>query len=915
MISIRLCPVRRSEPLPPLPWHPLDADAISRLFLPDVAALGGPLAAPLAGLRLEIETSAPAVLLAGLQLRGPDGRVIWALDPMDATIKAALATDGGTGLRIAPILVPDGVLLLPSALQASFDLPIPAEILANRAAGAEFNLTARLWDAEAALSGAAREVAALTRQTQTLSNRLHQVEQESRYLRGRIAAIEASTSWALTAPLRALKERRIVPALKRRLRSFLLRQPFGDLLLRLHAKLSRPRTVAGPALDLADAKARFRAEKLDALETFLASGERLTLPRSDAPLVTILLVLWNQAELSYACLQALAAETAIPVEILIADNASTDRTAELLGRIDGATLLRNSENLGFLRAVNQAAKAARGEHLLLLNNDAVMRPGALRAALETLTSAPNIGAVGGRIVLLNGRLQEAGSLIWRNGACLGYGRNFAPEAGEVMFRRDVDYCSGAFLLFRRDLFLEMGGFDDRFAPAYYEETDFCVRLWERGLRVVYDPRAVIDHFEFGSSEKSEQALALQQKNQRLFAEKHRDFLARQRDADPSQSLAARIHPGAAKVERVLVLDDRVPLPPLGAGYPRACHLLHAMAASGRQVTTYPIHRPEESWDAIRDWLPPTVEVMVGHGKGGLEAFLKSRKGFYDTVIVSRPHNMLLLRALMKADPGLLGNARLIYDAEAIFAGREKHRARVLGLTDEMKRADRAIDEEVALAGAARRIVTVSPIEAAYYTARGYSDVHVLGHGISPKPTPRPFAERHDLLFVGLLAPDGSPNVDSLLWFGQKIMPLLRPLLPEGVELQAVGRRDAASLDALAGTGVRLVGSVADLTPVYDRARVFVAPTRFAGGIPHKIHEAAAFGLPTVTTSLLAEQLGWTPGEDILTADTPEDFAQKVAALYHDEALWQQVRTNALARLAADCDPGRFEQAVETLLAF
>lgn len=913
MNAVRLHPLRRGDALAPLPWQPLEA-APGQFVLPTIAALGGPLAPPLTGLRLEIDTPEPALLLRALRLMGTDGACLWTLDPMDPAVKAALCDHDSQGLHVPPLPGREGLLLLVASPQITIDLPVPAEILTHRSAGARLSLEIAPCPADVALLGAAREIAALHRQTRALTNRLHQGEEEGRYLHSRIAAIEASTSWRLTAPLRAIKTRQVLPALKRRLRAFLLRQPFGDLLLRLHARLARRRAATEPAQDLADAKARFRAEKLQALDQFLASGDRLVLPRAEAPLVTILLVLWNQAELSYACLAALATETTIPVEILIADNASTDRTADLLARIDGANILRNSDNLGFLRAVNQAAAAARGEHLLLLNNDAVMRPGALRAALETLTAAPDIGAVGGRIVLLNGRLQEAGSLIWRNGACLGYGRNLPPDAGEVMFRRDVDYCSGAFLLFRRDLFREMGGFDDRFAPAYYEETDFCVRLWQRGLRVVYEPQAVIDHFEFGSSEKSGAALALQQKNQRLFLEKHRAFLAGQAEADPANLLAARSRATTPRAERVLVLDDRVPLPPLGAGFPRACHLLHAMVASGRQVTTYPIHRPDESWEAIRTWLPPTVEVMLSEGKGGLEAFLNRRKGFYDTVIVSRPHNMLLLRALLRADPMLLGGARLIYDAEAVFAGREKHRAQVLGLTAEAAQADRAIDAEVALAAVAQRIATVSPMEAAYFTARGYRDVHVLGHGIAPKPTNRPFAARHDLLFVGLLAPEGSPNVDSLLWFGQAVMPHLRPLVPEGVALQAVGRRDADSLDALAGSGVRLVGPVADLTPIYDRARVFVAPTRFAGGIPHKIHEAAAFGLPTVTTPLLAAQLGWTAGEDILTADTPEDFARQVAALYQDADLWQRVRTNALARLTADCDPGRFQQAVEQLLA-
>src|SRR5262249_1916395 len=155
--------------------------------------------------------------------------------------------------------------------------------------------------------------------------------------------------------------------------------------------------------------------------------------------------------------------------------------------------------LHFLLAVNQAAREARGEYLLLLNNDAQLLPGSLAAAIATLESGVDIGAVGARIILLDGMLQEAGSIIWRDGSCLGYGRGDDPFAPMYMFRRDVDYCSGAFLLTPRRVWEQLGGFDEQFKPAYYDETDYCVRLWERGLRVVYEPNAAVLHYEFASS--------------------------------------------------------------------------------------------------------------------------------------------------------------------------------------------------------------------------------------------------------------------------------------------------------------------------------------------------------------------------------------------------------------------------------
>jgi glycosyltransferase involved in cell wall biosynthesis len=102
--------------------------------------------------------------------------------------------------------------------------------------------------------------------------------------------------------------------------------------------------------------------------------------------------------------------------------------------------------------------------------------------------------------------------------------------------------------------------------------------------------------------------------------------------------------------------------------------------------------------------------------------------------------------------------------------------------------------------------------------------------------------------------------------------------------------------------------VADLTPLYDRARLFVAPTRFAAGIPYKIHHAAAHGLPVVCTPLLSRQLGW--GDEVRAA---EDLAAAVCDLYGDEAAWQRQRDAALARVTADCDPQKFAAALREAL--
>ena len=112
----------------------------------------------------------------------------------------------------------------------------------------------------------------------------------------------------------------------------------------------------------------------------------------------------------------------------------------------------------------------------------------------------------------------------------------------------------------------------------------------------------------------------------------------------------------------------------------------------------------------------------------------------------------------------------------------------------------------------------------------------------------------------------------------------------------------------------LHGRVPRTEPHLDSARVFLAPTRFAAGIPHKVHEAVAHGLPCLATPILSEQLGWPDGTGLIARDwrDPEAFATALVQLHEDAALWRMVRENGLARIRAECDPAAFRAAIRAL---
>ena len=648
------------------------------------------------------------------------------------------------------------------------------------------------------------------------------------------------------------------------------------------------------------------------LKAFLNSERKLVFSRSAEPKVSIIVVLYNQAPLTFRCLCSVARELYTSYEMIVVDNGSTDDTSRVLDSLEGAKILRNPTNLFFSRAVRQGAELAKAKYILLLNNDALLQEGAVEYALETLESAEDIGAVGGRILLSEKVLQEAGSIIWRDGTCLGFGRGEYPEKPEFMFQRDVDYCSGAFLLLRHDLFKRLDYFDENFMPAYYEETDLCMRLKKAGYRTVYDPRARIFHREFGSVNR-DRAIALQDKHRVLFVDKHKQQLDRRHlPAHPDNVLWARAHlPRTGK--RVLVVDARVPDPSFGAGFPRAQQIVRVLQELGHFVSFYPLLFPKDDWKHVYSVLPPEVEVMLGYGVMRLEEFMIERMNYYDKIIVSRPDNMVVLRRILMRRPHLRGTSEVIYDAEALFSLRTIKQAEVLGKPLSQQKCTQLLAKELELANFADQVVVVSENDANYYSNHGCRRLKVLGHSIEPQPTISLFHERRGFLFVGALDFDKSPNTDSLAWFVDEVMPILRRKLGSELVLRVIGRNEARRTRKLARPGVHFLGRVPRLNGHYDQARVCIAPTRFAAGIPHKIHEAAAHGVPVVATSMVADQLGWSDRCDLLVANDAQNFAEACEELYRDEVLWYSIRDKALERIRNECSPDRFRQKLQEIV--
>jgi len=725
-----------------------------------------------------------------------------------------------------------------------------------------------------------RTQAELDQASRVFNRHERELQDEVNAARGRIAELENSTFWRATAPLRwsvhlAKRLGRRALQLPRRWRSLRPR-------LATARQIARQEGVGELARRLAQKAVRApRSAALRERSGLAAAIASLDLPTSAEPRVSVIVPVHGEHLYTFSCLASLREEAAaIPLEVIVADDASPEPAAEALAEVTGVRFERNAVNLGFLRNCNRAAALARGEFLLFLNNDTVVTPGAVAALLAIFEHFPEAGAAGAKLVYPDGRLQEAGAIVWRDGSAWNYGRGDDPDKPEYNYVRVVDYCSAAALMVPRELFLSAGGFDERYVPAYCEDTDLCLRLRAAGRPVYYQPAAEVVHFE-GVSHGTDTGAGIkarQIENQERLRERWHETLA---DHRPNGMLPMLERDRGVR-RRALLVEACMLTPDQDSGSLRTLRMLRILRDMGCGVT-FVAANLEDRQPYVDELRQAGVEVLHAPYVRSIDEVLRERGGEFDVVILARyyvagPH----IEAVRRYAP----RALLVFDTIDLHYLRSRRLAELERDAKLAQAAEAIYREELDCVRRCDVTWVVSDVEQQILSREiPNARVLVLSNIHEPVDCVPSFAAREGLLFVGGFR--HPPNVDAAMYLVRELVPRWRERLP-GVKMYIAGSSPPKAIRELAGEGIEVLGFVPRLEPWLARCRVSVSPLRYGAGVKGKVNQAMAHGLPVVASSMSVEGMHVAEGEAVLLADDPDAFADGVVRLYNDEALWNRL---------------------------
>ena len=614
--------------------------------------------------------------------------------------------------------------------------------------------------------------------------------------------------------------------------------------------------------------------------------------------VSVLVLQWGETDLTERALDAVRRSRYDgPLELLVWDNGSPDGPGAV-AQMSDVILVESPINVGFGPANNRLAERATGDLLLFLNNDAILAPSCLGRMVHGLTAGRP--GVDGRVVAVapqfrgfDGGVLELGCYLGDSGEAWQLLRGERAPRGLLDGAFAAHYGSAACLLVRRGDFLDAGGFDELFAPAYYEDADLCLRLTRDGGQVLVEPRAVAYHLEGGTAGTDELVgvKRFQRRNRGRFAARWYERLARL----PPVSRSAALRHAFSGGDRPLVLwlmPDFLK-PDQSGGHARVRREIEALVEAGAAVVVWSEHVGDHgrygrflsdlgvTWCGCHE----PSRSLLGNRRDSAVSSLESllQLDVWDAVVAwsaDVAHRLgPAVREHLPRTPFVVDSAVLLY------------RQFARGLAAGAVLVEDLVTEkawELAVYGGADGLIASSEADAAAIrTELPHLDVVTFDVGAyEPVPTLPDGQQQGSLVFLGSFI--HPPNMDAIVWWVDEIVPRIERICGRTMPLRVIGSSAELVSEVAGGNGaLDVVGWVEDLREEMARARAFVVPLRYGAGTKDKISIAMRYGVPTVTTSIGAESMPDGLHGALVVADEPDHFAQHVVRLMEDDQQWKR----------------------------
>lgn len=610
--------------------------------------------------------------------------------------------------------------------------------------------------------------------------------------------------------------------------------------------------------------------------------------KNSKPLVSIIVPIYGQLAYTLNCLDSLVKlKTNLSFEIIIGDDCSPDESVIILSKINNINIVSHDHNQGFIGNCNESVKHSKGRFIVLLNNDTRVCDYWLDKLIEPLMNNPEIGMTGSKLFYPDGSLQEAGGIVWADGSAWNYGRNDDPNRPRYCYSRDVDYVSGASIAIEKVFWNEIGGFDEIYRPAYYEDNDFAFMVRAHGKKVHYCANSHVIHYEgktsgtdIKSGTKSYQII-----NQRKFYDKWQKTI----ETHNENGVNVWKERDRNKTKRVLIVDACNPTPWADAGSVATVNLIKQYQALGYHVSFVPednfLYQKREV-DYLQDL---GVECFYAPYEISMTGLLSRYGKAYDIVHLIRfsvAHKNIEL--IKKYSP----------QAKILFLNADLHYLRI------QRQAELENSEELREKSEAMKLNEIEVIKNVDVTmVHSYFEKDLLEkniEGVKIVYTPlierlydtiTPPISRFDVMFLG--GYNHPPNLDAAKWLINDIWPKLKPQIDSAARLLIVGSNPPEELKAFSSDDIVITGSVPELSPWFERTKLFIASLRYGAGAKGKILASLGHGVPVIATSIASEGMPFAEGKNIFTIDDIDEIISKAVEIYKlPPKDWLQLSKNA-----------------------